>query len=179
MVWNDRSRNLVRTPEAHRQIKLAASPSRGDRPVPRVSLQELEPAIRVFVSPLLRRFRSSSETLHHSRRRRAKGRRAFRMVAHVLLKRFVTQQEAESLARVFINRRLQVECLERNHMLRRLCGIALNYLEVKMVIDDPVVGHVENRSVFQEELWQVLSALAINIHGTLVCWHNVVYGTWR
>jgi hypothetical protein len=48
---------------------------------------------------------------------------------------------------------------------------------MKLVVDEPVIGHVENRAISQEELRYVRSLFAIGIHGGLIYLRNIVCGT--
>src|SRR3984957_17894794 len=72
---------------------------------------------------------------------------------------------------------MQIQCLEGNHVFRWFRAILLNHREMKLVIDEPVIGHVENRSIFQEELRYVRSLFAVGIHRSLVHLRNIVGGT--
>src|ERR1700756_3200976 len=45
---------------------------------------------------------------------------------------------------------------------------------MKLAVDEPVVGHVENRAVFQKELGQVRSLFAVDIHRSLIRLRNIV-----
>src|ERR1700723_1984151 len=72
---------------------------------------------------------------------------------------------------------MQIQCLEGNHVFRWFRAILLNHREMKLVIDEPVIGHVENRAIFQEELRYVRSLFAVGIHGSLVHLRNIVCGT--
>ncbi len=63
-------------------------------------------------------------------RRRDDGRRAFWMVTHVLLKRFVAQHEPETSSRVYVNGSLQIQCVERNHVFHRFAALILNHREM-------------------------------------------------
>jgi hypothetical protein len=109
-------------------------------------------------------------------RRRDDWWRTFGVVPHVLLKWLVAQHEAETSCRVYINGPLQVQCLERNHVFRRFAAILVNHLEVKLIIDKPVIGYIENRAIFQEQLWPVWSLLTVDIHGSRVSLGDVVCG---
>jgi hypothetical protein len=80
------------------------------------------------------------------------GWRAFRVVPHILLEWFVAQHKTESALRVCIHGRVQKQGVAKNHGLLPLRPILLIHREVKLVIDEPVVGHVQNRSILQEEL---------------------------
>src|SRR6266851_10175235 len=72
---------------------------------------------------------------------------------------------------------MQIQCLERNHVFRWFRAILLNHREMKLIVDEPVIGHVENRAIFQEELRYVRSLFAVGIHGSLVHLRNIVCGT--
>lgn len=39
---------------------------------------------------------------------------------------------------------------------------------MKLVVDEPVIGHIENRSIIQEELRQIRSLFAVGVHRRLV-----------
>src|ERR1700747_3615708 len=83
------------------------------------------------------------------------------MIAHVLLQWFIAQHETKSAARVYIDGLLQIQCLEGNHFLCWFCAVLLNNREGKLIFAQPVVGHVQNRTIFQIKLRHVRSFLAI------------------
>lgn len=70
------------------------------------------------------------------------------MVTQILVEWLVSELETESPLSIHVDRLLQIEFVEGNHLLDRLRPIFFNHHEVELAIDDPVVGHVENRSVF-------------------------------
>src|SRR6202161_978701 len=45
---------------------------------------------------------------------------------------------------------------------------------MKLVVEEPVIDHVENRTIFQEELRQGRSLFAIDIHRSLIHLCNIV-----
>ena len=74
------------------------------------------------------------------------------MIANILLERFIPQHEPESSARIRVHGFLQIQCVERNYFFRRFRTLFLNDHEMKLVVDHPVIAHVENRAIFKIEL---------------------------
>jgi len=74
------------------------------------------------------------------------------MVAQILLEWFVAEHEPKSSLRICIDGPLQIQCAERNHAFHWFRALLLNHREMKLVVDEPVISHVENRAIFQEEL---------------------------
>ena len=90
------------------------------------------------------------------------------MVAQILVDWFVAEHNPESPPRVCVDGRLQIQCLEGNHVFRWFPAILFNHGEMKLVVDEPVIGHVENRSIFQNELWLVQSLFTVDIDRSLI-----------
>ena len=86
------------------------------------------------------------------------------MITQILFVRRVAQDEPEPSGRIRVDGFLQIKFFERNRVLDRILADRFRELEMKLTIDDPVIGHVQNRAIFQKELWKVLSLTAIDIH---------------
>lgn len=72
------------------------------------------------------------------------------MVVQILLEWLVSQLEAESSLSIHVDRLLQIEFVEGNHLLDRFRPLFFNHHEVELSVNDPVIGYVENRAVFQK-----------------------------
>jgi len=99
------------------------------------------------------------------------------VIAQILLEGLVAQLEAESSAGICVNRGLQVQCLKRHHMFRWFRAILVGHHEMKLIVDEPVVGHVKNGAIFQEQLRHVGSLVTIGKDGSRVHLRNIVCGT--
>ena len=69
------------------------------------------------------------------------------MIANILLEWLIPQHEPESSARIRVHGFLQIQCVERNYFLRRFSALFLNNHEMQLVVDDPVIAHVENGTI--------------------------------
>lgn len=95
------------------------------------------------------------------------------MIAHILLERLVAQHEAESPAGIHIDRLLQIQCVEGNHLLCRFSAFLFTRQEVKLAVDEPIVGNVESSAVVQKELGEFPWFCPVDIDGFRCGWEIV------
>ena len=96
------------------------------------------------------------------------------MILQILFVGCVAQDEAKPSRCIGIDGLLQIEFIERNRVLDRFLPDRFNHLEMKLVVDYPVVGYVQNCAVFQIKLREVLSFAAVDIHRRLGHLGNIV-----
>lgn len=95
------------------------------------------------------------------------------MVAHILLEGLVAQHETESPTRIHVDGLLQVQFVEGNHLLCGSCPLLLADHEMKLAVDEPVVGHVENCPIVEKELREFPWFGAVDVHGFGCRWEIV------
>src|SRR5258707_225536 len=90
-----------------------------------------------------------------------------RMMAQVLLHRFVAQRELEPALRIHINGGLQIQFVEALYVLDELRAAlvsrCVNRREMYLPVHQPVVRHVENRAVLDKKFHHISRPLAIKI----------------
>ena len=89
------------------------------------------------------------------------------MIPHVQLEWFIAEHKTESPPSIRIDGLLQIQLIEWNHVFNRLHAWFLDHLEMKLVIDHPVIGDVENRAIFQKKLREVFSFVAVDVNRSL------------
>lgn len=72
------------------------------------------------------------------------------MVAHILCEWFVSQDESESSGRISIDGLLQFQSIERNQLLYWFRASLLDDCVMKLVINEPVIGHIEDRTILEK-----------------------------
>ena len=78
----------------------------------------------------------------------------FRVALQKLLQGLIAQDKTETPPRGHINSPLQIQLAEINCVFDPIRAGFLDRREVQLVVDEPVVGHVEDRAVLQIELRQ-------------------------
>lgn len=87
------------------------------------------------------------------------------MIADILGEGLIAQHETESPLRIHIDRLLQIQFLEGNHLLRGFCSLLFVHHEMELTVDKPVVGDVENSAIVQKQLREFPRFCAVDIDG--------------
>src|SRR5215475_13818571 len=99
------------------------------------------------------------------------------MIAQILLERFIAEDEAESAAGIGVDRFLQVEYVKGNHLFGGLAAFLLHDGEMKLIVHDPVIGDIDDGTIFQKQLRDLRCFIAVNVNGSSVDLRSIHRGT--